>query len=235
MYSKTSIPLRILLAILLLFQFHGCTILGLTIGALKDRAQPETKPVEISYLRTVKPGTPITLILKDGAAVQGKYRGFTVGITPTYQQRLARYRSQVLADHYFPAIGDTIRVTLKNGTQVINTFAGVDIQFLLLNGKTSSLPLRIPLSGIRTIQDDYHSLSLNILQEGIKTGRIPLATQVFMITREGSKTIPLQEIEQVNIRVKKRHAARGFLIGLGIDFLVFLLFVHGLSSVPVGR
>jgi hypothetical protein len=73
--SKTISKLALLIAAVATLALHGCSLTLAGLGALSDASQPDQTILPGWQVVTIKPGTPINVILKDGSRLGGKYSG----------------------------------------------------------------------------------------------------------------------------------------------------------------
>ena len=94
------------------------------------------------------PGTYLELRLKDGTRLAGRYFGRALLDSATYAPRFeARSRTSSYAPF---ALGETLRVVLRDGREWTKPFAGYAEQSLLLRGPDG--PLRVPFEFAKLIQ-----------------------------------------------------------------------------------
>jgi len=99
---------------------------------------------------TLQPGTRLDLRLKDGTVVHGRYLGRTLVDSAVYAPRFEAY-ARSSADARF-ALGETLRVRLRDGREWTSTFAGYAEQTLLLVNPDSAGRLRVPFEFARTVR-----------------------------------------------------------------------------------
>lgn len=89
MKTKIRVLINLVIIGVLVILFQGCSIIGLTIGAVSDSKKPNYKTIQspdttISVeensqmiTATVKPGEKITVVTRDKQTIPGKFKGTT--------------------------------------------------------------------------------------------------------------------------------------------------------------
>jgi hypothetical protein len=202
-------------------QLSGCSLIGLGIGAISDASKPDEVSIPGWKLETVKPGSEVTLILRDGERISGMYVGTAAVPTADYAARYAECRSRLQKGDLLPALNDSITIFLTNGERLKRRFAGFDAQHLLVTWQGRPEPARLALKAVRAIQDSQgHLLKAETVSELMASGQIPLTSQMVVQTSEGKTTLPLEQVQMVQVPAKKHGKLTGFLIGATVDAIV---------------
>ena len=97
----------------------------------------------------LQPGVKMRLSLKDGSVVNGRFLGRTLLDSALYAPRfLARAQT---SDWVPFALGETLRVALRDGRQIVSAFTGYGELSLLLAGLAGGADLRIPFEFAKEI------------------------------------------------------------------------------------
>jgi hypothetical protein len=122
----------------------------------------------------LEPGTPLELRLRDGGIVRGHFLGRALLDSSLYVKRFgARTRSASFAPF---ALGETLRVTLRDGREWILPFAGYGELALLLRRPDAAEPTRVPFeltSRIRRTNGDL--VETKTLTHAFRAGDLPSA------------------------------------------------------------
>jgi len=112
---RQRISIVLLLAAVAVTGLQGCTVIGFSIGAIKDAGKPDFIAPPDWQVATIKTGTSVRIILMNGDRLQGTYAGREPVPPEEYAKRYAASREQLSQQVTLPALGDKITLTLSGG------------------------------------------------------------------------------------------------------------------------
>ena len=120
----------------------------------------------------LQPGVKMRLNLKDGSVVNGRFLGRTLLDSALYAPRfLARAQT---SDWVPFALGETLRVALRDGRQIVSAFTGYGELSLLLAGLAGGADLRIPFEFAKEIlRADGRKVAPKELMQAFRRGKLP--------------------------------------------------------------
>lgn len=203
-------------------QFTGCSLTGLVVGGLSDLGKSPTKTVSGWTVEPLKPGASITLTLKDGSRLQGDYAGMPA-LTP--EQYAARYRQWKAADParaFLPDPGEPLSVTTitgQNGSIEFRAFNAGRLAFCE-NGKPKIE--RISLNLLQALKRaDGTFIDKARLTQVLAGSGVPGLEQVRLRTADKKDIdVPLGDIAQAEVPIKRHGAVNGLIAGLAIDSVI---------------
>jgi len=219
-------------------QLSGCSLIGLTIGARSDASKPDYVRIPGWSVRSVKPGTPITVMQRDGARLHGLYDGITLVSAPAYARRYAGCQQRLQPEVALPALGDSIAVKLTSGTQLERRFSGFDLREVLVTAEGKTAPSRLPLKAVASITDRRGNvIDADKLDSLLLRGEIPAVSAIAVKTATGRTSIPADQVQQLEVRNTKQGKLIGFLVGAAVDAIVIVAVVNASrpTAKPVSR
>jgi hypothetical protein len=241
--TKLSLAIVLLVAVAVVLQLSGCSLIGFGIGSVIDSAGPDSVLIPGWKVKTIKPGEEIIVILKDGQKIEGTYEGMEPVPKVEYAKRYASFRKQKSEEFSLPALGDTITIELKSGVRGQREFFGFDHQYLsakLEEEKDSTLIYTSYMVSVRQLGDttsgmvflnkiekiiDTHGNVVDgeALQELAFEGQIPLLSEIVLGPRVGINSVAMEKVYQ--IQVPKRGNAKWTCLGIGaaIDVIVIIV------------
>jgi hypothetical protein len=236
MRSHLATAFALLAAALMLIQTHGCSILGLGIGAVSDANKPDTEVISGWDVKTIPSGTEIGIILRDGSEITGRYEGMGQLSPQEYDIRYSKCRQEQPEEIYLPAIGDTITVVSKSGDQLVGRFLGFDYRIMHVQLFDRSETNRAALNLIDTIEDNRGNvLEGERLKQLVFDGKIPFRSVIVVTGPVTKAVISLDEVHQIQIPAEKKGALTGFLLGAAVDIIIIAIAAKSGHSKPKTR
>jgi hypothetical protein len=147
MFPNTELKITALaVAIMIVATINGCSVIGFTVGAMKDNSKPDSLQIAGYEAEKIKPGKNVKITMNNGRQLQGKYRGLHTLPQDVYSQRFNAIREKSSPDFIVPKLNDDIVLTLNSGNQVEREFLGFDFRnqlILLEDTSTTNSPLNL--------------------------------------------------------------------------------------------
>jgi hypothetical protein len=228
----------------LCIQVAGCSIIGLTAGAIIDASAPDEKRINPWEIGSAKPGSYATISLKDGRSVFGRYQDFAPLSEDDYGKSYDLLRDQEQDWMALPRLGETVDIYYRGTDSRRSAFFGFDyryrsvvgasanelsynFQFLVLDGISASSNRYIFLCDVDTlVNGDKTVLAGNDLRLLSSEGMLPLRSTVALETTNGIESIPFGSIDKALVP-NKRHAKW---VGLGLGFIVDVAIAIAVAS-----
>lgn len=209
---------------------HGCAAsLGRDIGAKIDAAKPD-QTILPAQVATIKPGTSVKVIFKDGSYLSGKYSGLDRISTEQYAAIYSQAREQKPEGISLPALGDSINIRLfpektkEPETSLEGAFEGFEHDHILTKLKGTIGLSEVHLTMVTKITDSRgYSISGETMQRLILAGKTPVLSAIVVEGKAGKTLDAMDSVSRIEIPVKKHGALSGFLIGVAIDAAVLFL------------
>lgn len=219
-------PLCLLLAVALC----GCSIIGLSIGALSDARQPKAMTVPGWKVDTLKVGAKVEVLLRDGRTVNGKFKGIKPMPFNQYVTLHNEAKAQLPEGMYLPNPTDTLVMTFaarkpqESEVTVTGQLAGF-VRDSVRVGQNVAGKARIvawPLSELIRLSDQRgNELTGETIRSLINDGKIPVRSSLAILAKSEQKLIPTNQVQQVHqLAGKKEGVLVGFLLGAAIDAAV---------------
>lgn len=219
-------PLCLLLAVALC----GCSIIGLSIGALSDARQPKAMTVPGWKVDTLKVGAKVEVLLRDGRTVNGKFKGIKPMPFNQYVTLHNEAKAQLPEGMYLPNPTDTLVMTFaarkpqESEVTVTGQLAGF-VRDSVRVGQNVAGKARIvawPLSELIRMSDHRgNELTGETIRSLINDGKIPVRSSLAILAKSEQKLIPTNQVQQVHqLAGKKEGVLVGFLLGAAIDAAV---------------
>lgn len=138
------------------------------------RAAAESQVIPAGMAMVLEPGTILKLRMRDGSVLKGRFQARTLLDSASYAPRFAANAS---TSAYMPfALGETIRVSLRDGREWTGPFAGYAELALLLQGVDGAAYLRVPFESA----NEFHRangdrVEPSDLAQAFRAGRLPSA------------------------------------------------------------
>ena len=150
-------------------------------------ASAETQVIPAGQALVLEPGTPLKLWLRDDSVVQGKFLGRALLDSSLYAPRFAAYART--SDFVPFALGETLRVSLRDGREWSAPFAGYGEMTLLLKGAEGSDPRRVPFEFVREVRGANGAwVQPKALTREFRKGSLPSAEAIALGERAGVGT-----------------------------------------------
>ncbi len=204
------------------FEFSGCSLIGLGIGAIKDGHEPDNTTATNSQLWFVQPGQNVSMVLRDGTVLKGSYGG----IQPVPKDDYGRKYEETCAQNYgsiaLPRLGEKVIFAGNDPTdQYECEFAGFDLGLIMIKNIEKNTISGVSTKRYPTFKNSQGNLiDVKALDAMMLEGKIPFVSGAVMKIGSNQKVIPVEQISEVRIPNKKHGKLIGFLIGAGIDAVV---------------
>ena len=164
----------------------------LTWAGAPARASAEAQVIPAGQALVLEPGTPLKLWLRDDSVVQGKFLGRALLDSSLYAPRFAAYART--SDFVPFAIGETLRVSLRDGREWSAPFAGYGEMTLLLKGAEGSDPRRVPFEFVREVRGANGAwVQPKALTRAFRKGSLPSAEAIALGDGVGTLEPPGQD------------------------------------------
>ena len=217
----------------------GCTVIGLTAGAVSD-ASRKAAPLPTWKVYTLKPGVPIDVQLRDGRRFVGRFSGLDPVPATEYAEAYEKARAALQGEVRLPALGPA-RVDEAGGKRRQVELLGFGPGCAFLRRKEGAEPTRMPSAQISTLTDVAGvSIGTTKIDTWTNSGRLPLM-EAFALAgapldasapplnkeykdvgpdQRQSLRLPLEEIATIEWLRPGGNATKGFLIGAAVDAVV---------------
>ncbi len=220
--SKAISKLALLIVAAATLALHGCSLTLAGLGALSDASKPDQTILSGWQAATIKRGTSINVVLKDGSRLSGKYCGLDRISIVQYAANYSEAREQKPEGILLPALGDSLGISLfsKKAKAPENKLEGTlkgfvhDRILILTTQKGKTWPSEVDLSMVEKIADGRDcAIAGETIKRLIFEGKIPVLSAI-VIKDQARKTqwAELDKVSQIEIRPAPKHAAlEGFL------------------------
>lgn len=234
-------PWTIAALFLALLALGSCTVIGTTIGAINDSGKPSRKTIPEEQTETIPPGSKVTVLLKTGGELTGRYSGLLRGPEEEYVKAFTAANHEL--GEPLPNIGEQIVVSTTQSGELRGEFAGLDFQSLLIRvDPKEQPPARIPDSTILSLEDsDNTVLKSYALRPLLSGGDVPLWSHVALEQSRSTTSyrlvtdtvlVAFGAVQQLQVHLKRGGAKKGFLIGLAIDVTILAVAVISVVANP---
>jgi len=217
----------------------GCTVIGLTAGAVSD-ASRKAAPLPTWQVYTLKPGVPIDVQLRDGRRFVGRFSGLEPVPAAEYAEAYEKARVALQGEVRLPALGPARLVEMEGKKRQVELL-GFCPGCAFLRRKEGADPARVPSAKISSLTDGAGvGISSSAIETLTGSGRLPL-TDVLALTgapldaaapplskeykdagldQRQSLRLPLEEIATVEWLRPGGNTTKGLLIGAAVDAAV---------------
>jgi len=200
----------------------GCTLIGAGVGSLVGKNTRKNQPPRTLagwQIVEVKQGSDVTLSLKDGRTLAGRYTGLEQGPLRAYAERYAQGAD---AAPPRPQLGPGATLQLAKGKSAAGDLLGLDPGAVWLR-EGSGLPRRRELDQAQELRDGagqaFDAASLDKLTSSMS---VPLLSEVVLQVDKSATRTPLDQVQQVSV-VRSGHATLiGALVGAAIDTAIIV-------------
>ena len=202
----------------------------------------EFSTVPTGQALVLTPGTAISLRLRDGKVVHGRFMGRAIQDSAAYAERFAARD----LDHAAGALtlGETLRVVTLDGRESVAPFAGWAEMALLLRGPADAPVLHVPFEFARSIaRADGSPVDVAALKKSFRNGDLPSADMLVLGAKDPVGTeeerwasalrVPADDIKSVSApSAKSDHAGvTGLLVlAVGVTALALIILATQQSS-----
>jgi hypothetical protein len=231
-------------AIVAISQLNGCSLMGLGIGSIVDAHKPSHMEVPLSKIETIKPGTKVDILLRDGDTLKVIFAGVTSIPAQEYAETYAKVQEQKLEGTILPDLGDTITVIDTLGKESTYEFLGYAHEWISVRPLGKSESIKVPYPTVaKTTDSRGNVVQGEALDKLISEARIPflsaIAIEKVLSSTQISRTeaqriattqrIPFDKVYRVQRPLKKNAKVTGLIIGAAVDVTVAIV-ITGLYS-----
>ena len=147
-------------------------------------ASADAQIIPAGQALVLAPGTMLKLWLRDESVVEGRFLGRALIDSSLYGPRFDAYART--SDFVPFALGETLRVSLRDGREWSAPFAGYGEMTLLLKGTEGSDPSRVPFEFIREVRGANGAwVQPKALTRAFRKGSLPSAEAIALGDRLG--------------------------------------------------
>lgn len=224
------------LLIFLSFQLSGCMMLiGYGVGAIADASSKKYYPIngETEFILP-KPGTNITLHLKSGEEIKGKYISFVSVPSKGYADLYARAKDLIKDEVVLPALAEKITIVKKTWTPRKSEtsrmkeaeFLGFDYGSIRVWESGRPQPTLLSLATIQSLSDqEGHFVNMDLVRRLVSEQRVPfLSSATIRLKSEYREArIDLADIDVIEVN-GRRYRTDFFLVGAIVDLLLEVIY-----------
>jgi hypothetical protein len=243
-------PTRLAAILLLLVSVGPVTLVQtdswqlLKVGAAEAGGLEDPPVIGPGKAMSLEPGTPLTLHMRDGSVLKGRYLGRTLLDSALYAKRFEEYAR---SSSYVPfALGETLRVSLRDDREWTAPFAGYAELTLLLRNLDGSQNLRIPFEFAREIhRANGDPVEPRALAKAFHARKLPSAEAIALeeLLPVGSEEerwasalrVAVEDIKSVNAKTPGGVPVAGIVIlSVVATVAVIALIAHNTKPEPTG-
>jgi hypothetical protein len=194
----------------------GCTLAGAGLGALVDSGtQKKVPPERVAVLRS---GKRVTVFLKNGGQLKGRYQRIEFVPESEYAEAYGRFRAQQPDMQRLPEMGESVEVSMKLATHWSGNwsgrFLGLDRGHLLVRSEVGAQPTFVALGKIQRISAAGRGAieASALSQIASRPDMPPLASAILLEVGKNTVSVPIDTIDRVRIRSN----ATAICAGLGL-------------------
>jgi len=205
--------------------FNGCSVIGLGLGAAIDAGKPsQQRSLAVWKVLGVKPGTQITIVLRDGNQIKGKFVGLERVPEEDYAEKYAKCQEQDLEEVVLPELGEHITFTIMNTEKELKReFFGFDYDALWLKVDGAVEPGPVHFNNISKVVDNRGNvLDVEKARKLMSEGKIPLLSAIVIQSEAARREVAMENVYQIQVQIKKHGKLTGFLVGAAIDAIVLV-------------
>jgi hypothetical protein len=230
------------------FQLSGCSVIGLGLGAISDASSPSQYAIPGWKAETLKKGMYVTALHEDGTKTSGTYIEIERFPFSEYSPKYVQYAQKDRGELILPALGHSVDIKEKSGKRLSGKMLGFDFKYLSVTRTGETEPSDILLTymfvesengleehkvntgRIMEISDsEGNEIKGDVLENHVSEGKVPLMSGLAIQTELGKKLVDINEIQTVEVKVKRR----GWLAGLVIGAIIDVAIIIGLSQFSI--
>jgi hypothetical protein len=216
---------KAILCILLAVMQSGCTVAGLTIGAIDDVSSRKPGRHRIGE---IKVGEQVEITQMNGEVFAGTFAGTSAMDEQDYAQLLQQSRDRLPEDIKYLGGNQQVEVIRNNVKKYKGTIVGYAPDSVYIKLPVNPMPVPVGLyAKLRFNCDDSRTANVRMIGNLLEEHALPIRTIVHLKTGGGIKPIPAQNIFNVRL-TESRH--KGKLIGGGVGLLIDGLLVLWAAS-----
>jgi hypothetical protein len=197
-----------------LFTFHvtGCSLIGLTGGAILDSRHRAPRALVPGRVERFYPGDAMVLTLKDGTRVEGVYEGPARIPAEEYARLYRAWREGSKHASDLPEIGEQVSAPIVGEGRFIGFVqSGIEVAW-----KKKAVMGRFRENGWLT-RSNGRRIHLADLRKMAETGELPILTVMRIRGGEETREVPLNDVAIVRAPGHPYAAKTGFFLGLFAD------------------
>ena len=209
------------------FTLHvsGCTVLGTLTGAIIDSGRKDRTPRSVVKIHS---GSSVKLLLRNGSVLRGSFGGRQEMSPEAYAIAWSAWRDTAARGTFFPAPGDTVLLTRKDGTTCSGRLAAYEIDAIVVATQGGHCVVAVDALGSLAMPGGRR-IEREVLRTATRHAAIPLTTVIRLNTKAGTVEVPLHDVRGVEGPAPAGGKVIGFVVGLGVD-VAFVAAIAASSS-----
>jgi len=223
--------LRVLVLLAVSLPLGGCTVIGFGIGAAFDVSAKDKTRCVVAHMR---PGTILTLHMRDGSRLPGRFRALIEPDSAGYANRHREWADTAASPGLLPALGT--RVTLSGHSLALTgTFLGLSPAGVRVRPDSAAAARTVRFRDFEslTVLEGQSSAS-KYLELMVQSGRVPTGTAVDLLLEVRSSSLTMFDLNGPSRQVAWDDVARvdapapsngkvlGLVLGLAVDILTIV-------------
>lgn len=226
MKVKVSSLLWSLLWIYLICNLSGCVMTSTSPRpGIADQTKKGWRIITGDLMLTCKPDDRITIVLKSGKEVEGKYLRTIPLQEETYAKRYELSKEANKERLALPELGETISLNTLRGDEKRVQFHGFDYGSIRFRRADSPVVGNWSLVTVGYIADDRGSrVESDALKTAMRKGEIPFASAIALKTQDHESVFDLDDVSRVAIKEKSAEDYRVIGVLLVIGAVIALVY-----------
>jgi hypothetical protein len=227
MKCKTSFALAMLLLVTMALYLHGCSVCGLAVGTMIDRASSDSLKVSLNEIDRIKPGKNVRVLLHSGEQLTGRYLGYERFNKVEYARMYNEFREQQKDSVYLPKIGEEIEIVYTTGKRMKGEFLSFDWtapsnQKLWIQALETGRSQPVFFRHVDSLSNNRGDNQVGeVLRELASQNRLPFLSAVDIYIPPDTTRVAINRVKQIELKKKKT----GRWIGLGFGAAVDVFFI----------
>lgn len=209
--------------IILITVVSGCSIIGLSVGALADADNPDRADYPADKFNQIKPGKKIEIVLRSDDTLKGEFKGIDQMSELEYESFFNEFINESNEIHTVPAPGDTITILDFSGDEFTYVLTGYNGGYLSVRRMEDQRAIEFLTGKISKIYfGNVETTSGSEIDRLILERKLPVF-QTLVLDSDGERvTIPLDSIARVTRIGSNKRKWIGLALGLAIDLAMFI-------------
>jgi len=212
----------------------GCSLV-LFFGGMAMDAGAADKQVSLEDLALANTGETIEVYLKDGKIRTGVYCGTRRDRPDAYGERYERWRRSASDPASIPPLGEELVIMKASETQsgVTGRLLGLDPRTILILRSSGTDTINVWMPALMYVFDTTgHKINLERIRGEMKMGAAPLMSNLSLVEEGKTNTIPLEEVNHIQLSPPRMNKWKGLAIGAAVDaaFIAYALYFNGIFS-----
>ena len=206
-------------------QFHGCSLVGLGIGAIADaNAEPGQYKIYDEHVSDIDAGDPLTVVLKNGESRSGMYLGFKDMSTEEYAVLYDNFREDIFIK--LPDLKETISINsgFSNAYNYEYVFEGFDYNGIRVKKLNKIEPESYDIESINFLAFSYNDsdqvVQKDLLTNFLLSGELPLISKIVLQNPDGVFEFGSGEISELKFTADSDSWLVGLAVGSIIDMVI---------------